>query len=58
MLLKPTTGCQISTLISENQFWREVSINIPCKYIKDGKVLANLELRLKEFPASLTDISA
>jgi hypothetical protein len=27
--LKPTAGCQISTLIFEIYLWREVSINIP-----------------------------
>ena len=41
MHLKPTAGCQISTLIFENKLWREVSINIPKKYVKDGKVLAH-----------------
>ena len=29
MHLKPTAGCQISTLIFEKQLWRGVSINIP-----------------------------
>jgi hypothetical protein len=44
MHLKPTAGCQISTSIFENKLWREVSINIPNKYIKDGKVLAHFWL--------------
>jgi hypothetical protein len=54
MHLKPTAGCQISTLIFENKLWRGVSI----KYVKDGKVLAHFGLRLKIFPGSLTDLSA
>ena len=29
MHLKPTAGCQISSLIFENKLWRGVSINIP-----------------------------
>jgi hypothetical protein len=41
MHLKPTAGCQISILIFEEILWRGVSINIPYKYIKDGKVLAH-----------------
>jgi hypothetical protein len=31
MHLKPTAGCQISTLIFENKLWKGVSINIPWK---------------------------
>ena len=58
MHLKPTTGCQISTLIFENKLWTGVSINIQYKYIKDGKILALLELNLKVLPGSLTDLSA
>jgi hypothetical protein len=42
MHLKPTAGCQISTLIFEKILWRGVSINISYKYIKDGKVLAHI----------------
>jgi hypothetical protein len=37
MHLKPTAGCQIQTLIFENKLWRWVSINIPYKYIMNGK---------------------
>ena len=33
-------------------------MNIPLKYIKDGKVLAHFVLRLKVLPGSLTDLSA
>jgi hypothetical protein len=58
MHLKPTAGCQISILIFEEILWRGVSINISSKYIKDGKVLANFELKLKVLPGSLTDLSA
>jgi hypothetical protein len=58
MHLKPTAGCQIPTLIFENKLWRGVSINIPLKYINDGKVLAHFGLRLKVLPGSLTDLSA
>ena len=58
MHLKPTAGCQISILIFEEILWRGVSINISSKYIKDGKVLAHLGVRLKILPRSLTDVSA
>ena len=59
MHLKPTEGCQISILIFEKKLWRRgVSINIPYKYIKDGKVLAYVGLSLKILPWSLTDFSA
>ena len=58
MHLRPTAGCQISILIFEEILWRGVSINISSKYIKDGKVLANFELKLKVLPGSLTDLSA
>ena len=58
MHLKPTAGCQISILIIEKKLWRGDSINIPSKYIKDGKVLAHFELKLKVLPVSLTDLSA
>jgi hypothetical protein len=58
MHLKPTAGCQISTLIFENKLWRG-SLNISHeKYIKDGKVLAHLRFKLKAFPGSLTDVNA
>ena len=58
MHLKPTAGCQISTLIFEKELWSGVSINIHEKYIKDGKVLAHLKFMLKVLSGSLTDISA
>ena len=50
MHLKPTAGCQISTLIFEKQLLREVSINIHEKYMKDGKVLAQFWLSLRYCP--------
>jgi hypothetical protein len=56
--LKPTAGCQISTLIFDFFLWRGVSINIPWKYIKDGKVLDHLGIKSKVLTGSLTDLSA
>ena len=54
MHLKPTAGCQISTLI----FGIGGTLCIShAKYIKDGKVLAHLGFRLKVFPGPLTDLS-
>ena len=35
-----------------------ISINIPQKYIKNGKVLAQFGLRLKVLAGSLTELSA
>ena len=59
MHLKPTAGCQISTLIFENKLCRGGSLLISHKkYIKDGKVLAHFELKLKVLPGSLTDLTA
>jgi hypothetical protein len=59
MHLKPTTGCQLSTLIFENKIVEGGSILISHeKYIKDGKVLAQLGYDLKVLPGSLTDLSA
>ena len=58
MHLKPTAGCQISTLIFENKFWRGSLLISHEKYIKDGKVLGHFGLRLKVLPGSLTDLSA
>jgi hypothetical protein len=57
MHLKPTAGCQISILIFEKLIVEGVSINIPSKYIKDGKVLAHCGLKLKVLPGSSTDLS-
>jgi hypothetical protein len=45
-------------LIFEKKLWRGVSINIPKKYVKNGKVLAHFELRLKVLNGSLADLSA
>ena len=50
MHLKPTAECQISTLIFENKLWRAVSINMSYKYIKNGKVFAHFEIKLKVLP--------
>jgi hypothetical protein len=59
MHLKPTAGCQISTLIFENKLWRVGPLLISHKkYIKDGKVLSHLGFKLKVCLGSLTDFSA
>jgi len=59
MHLKPTAGCQISTLIFEKKNCEGgISMNIPYKYIKDGNVLSHFGLKLKVLPGSLTDLSA
>ena len=58
MYLKPTTGCQISTLIFGNKLWRLGPLYISHeKYIKDIKVLAHLGFKLKVSSGSLTDLS-
>jgi hypothetical protein len=56
--LKPTVGCQISTLIFDffcggGSLWISYE-----KYIKDGKVLAHLGLQSKILAGLLTDWSA
>ena len=57
--LKPTAGCEIWTLIFELFFVERGSLLIfHEKYIKDGKVLANLGLKSKVLPGPLTDLSA
>jgi hypothetical protein len=59
MYLKPTAGCQISTLIFENKLWRVRFLLISHeKYIKDGKVLAHLGIKSKLLPRSLIDLTA
>ena len=59
MHLKPTAGCQISTLIFEFCFVEGGSLLISHeKYINDGKVLAHLGLQSKILPGSLTDLNA
>jgi hypothetical protein len=59
MHLKPTAGCQISTLIFENKMWRVGPLLISHeKYIKDGKVLAHVGCKLKVLQGYLTDLSA
>jgi hypothetical protein len=56
--LKPTIGCQISTLIFEEKNYGGGSLWISHeKYIKDGKVLAHLGFQSKVFSGSLTDLS-
>ena len=59
MHLKPTAGCQISTLIFEKKLWRRGSLLISNdKYIKDGKILAHLRFGLNVLPVSSTDVTA
>jgi hypothetical protein len=59
MYIKPTSGCQISTLIFENKLWRVGSLLISHeKYIKHGIVLAHLGFKLKVLQGSLNDVSA
>ena len=56
--LKPTVGCQISTLIFENKIMEEGSLLISHeKYIKDVKVLDPLWFMSKVLAESLTDLS-
>jgi hypothetical protein len=55
MHLKPTAGCQISTLIF-GYGWGTLYTSHE-KYIKDSKILAHLGLRLKVLPGPLTDLS-
>jgi hypothetical protein len=58
MHLKPTAGCQISTLIFEIKLSSGWSLLISHdKYIKDGKDLAHLGFKLKVFSVALTDLS-
>ena len=55
MHLKPTAGCQISTLILDLAGGTlYISDN---KLPKDGKVLAHLGFKLKVFPGPLTDLN-
>ena len=57
MHLKPTAGCQISTLIFENKLWRG-SLLISHKNIsRTAKFLPTLA-KLKVLSGSLTDLSA
>ena len=58
MHLKPTAGCQISTLIFENKLWRGSLLISHEKYIKNSKVLPHCGFQLKVLPGSLTDLSA
>ena len=58
MHLKPTAGCQISTLIFDF-FYGGGSLLISHEnYIKDGKVLDHLGFKSKVLPVSLNDLSA
>jgi hypothetical protein len=56
--LKPTAGCQMSTLIFDFLLWRRSLWKSHEKYIKDGKVLAHLGIQSKIWPWPLTDLSA
>jgi hypothetical protein len=56
MHLKPTAGCQISTLIFG--FVGETLYISHEKLPKDGTVLCHLDFNSKVFPRALTDISA
>ena len=59
MHLKPTAGSQISSLIFEKILCRIGPLEISHeKYIKDGKILADLVFELKVLPGSLADLSA
>jgi hypothetical protein len=58
MDLKPTTGCQISTLIFEKQLWRGGLYKYPMKNISRTAKFLHLGLKLKVLPWSLTDLSA
>ena len=55
MYLKPTAGCQISTLIFG--FGRRPYTYQNEKLSKDGKVLCHLGFKSKVLPGPLTDIS-
>ena len=55
MDLKPTTACQISTLIFG--FGGTLCISHE-EYIKDGTVLAHVGIKLKVLPGPLSDLSA
>ena len=57
MDLKPTAGCQISTLLFEIKLWSGWSLLISHEqYIKDGKVLSHLGFTLNILRVSLTDL--
>ena len=56
MHLKPTAGCQISTLIFG--FGKGTLYIFHEKLPKDGKVLCHSEFRSKVLPGPLTDLSA
>jgi hypothetical protein len=58
MHLKPTAGCQISTLIFEKKCRGGSLLISHEKYIKDSKVLAHMGIKLKVLPGYLTDLSA
>jgi hypothetical protein len=58
MYLKPTSWCQISTLIFDKNCDAGSLYISHEKYIKDGKVFAHLGIALKILPGSLTDVSA
>ena len=57
MDLKSTAWSQISTLIFEKNCGGGSLLIFHDKYIKNGKVLVHLGLRLKVLAGSLTDVS-
>jgi hypothetical protein len=57
MRIKPTAGCQISTLIFGFGGWGTLSISHE-KLTKDGKVLCHSGFMSKVLPGPLTDLSA
>jgi hypothetical protein len=57
MHLKPTAGCQISTLMFEKKCGGGPLLISHEQYIKDGKVLALLGFKLLVLRRSLTDES-
>jgi hypothetical protein len=57
MHLKPTAGCQISTLIFEKQLWRGGLYNYPIKIYQGRQSSCPLLAKLKLLPGSLTDLS-
>jgi hypothetical protein len=58
MHLKPTAGCQISTLLFENNLWRGGFLKISHKNISRTEKFLPTLAKLKVLPGSLTDLSA
>ena len=58
MHLKPTAGCQISTLIFEKKMWRVGLYKYPMKTIYQGRQSScPILTSLKVLSGSLTDLS-